>query len=114
MTGVTPGRRPDLIFEELITLDSGGAYTSEWFDTAETFNIRVGAYFLATAGNIAVLDGMYDGNSTVRELRWQPLTTASGFVFANVEVTGRFFQFQIAGGDAGGFVATTVRRVRAD
>lgn len=127
-------RRPDLIFEGSVTLDASGNWSSpkndlpgpdgsanitQWYSSAGIGSLRVAAYYdgLSVALNSFSLQesSFWDSSSTPVPYRNQeiPVTPYPGYVYAELDLTARFFQLLVDGGasNANGQFELTIRAI---
>lgn len=112
-----PAPRADLVFEDLVALDGSGGFTAPWIDSGGVYRLRVAVFFLNNvAGTVGVQESAYDGTSgaagsTPRLVREQPVTVSSFTGYAELDITCRWFNVIIRGGDPADFASITVRKV---
>jgi hypothetical protein len=110
MTFPVPTPRTDILFEDYVTL-SGTSYSSDWFETSGVTTVRIAAYFQSGgSADIWVQDAMNESNNP-QVIRTQSLPTTNGYVDGDVEITARYFNFELGSGTSGDGVFITVRSV---
>lgn len=74
-------------------------FVSDWYETTGVFTLRVVASF-ASEGNatIWVMDGQDTGDSSPTLIRTQSLATTDGGIAGDIEITGRYFMFELGSG----------------
>jgi hypothetical protein len=118
-------RRQDLIFEGYANLNGLGEWTSTWapdgsaslttlwYDSAGIDRIRIVANvnsLTEALNNLTLAEAMFFDGSNAVPVRYQTVTLTTGYLFAEFDLTARFFQLYASGYQNDSF-ALTVKAV---
>lgn len=110
-TPVSP-LRSDLVYESSPVL-SGTSFVGPWFETTRIYRIGIAAFFeSAGSADIWVFDGQNIGGDSPQVLRTQSLTTADGYIYGELDITARYFNFQLGSSTSDDTCVMTIRSVR--